>query len=105
MTFKLCYVHEFYLEHGVDYDRGVLKANELKYAQRAAQIVTRPLRAFDTSAPMPPSERFKFCDQLCNQVPCNDLNCILFHFICYELTRTHSNHALISADKVEDDHL
>jgi hypothetical protein len=104
MTFKLCYVHEFYYEHGVDYLRGKLKANELKYATRAAQIVTRPLRAFDTSAPMNPSERFKFCDQLCNQVNSN-LNCILFHFICYESSRTHSHRAVISADKVEDDHI
>ena len=81
MTFKLCYIHEFYYEHGVDYLRGKEKTNELNYAMRAAQIVTRPLRAFDTSAPMPPSERFKFCDQLCNQVPCNDLNCIFLFYL------------------------
>ena len=81
MNFKLCYIHEFYYEHRVDYLRGKEKTNELKYAMRAAQIVARPLRAFDTSAPMPPSERFKFCDQLCNQVPCNGLNSIFLFYL------------------------
>ena len=75
----------------------MLKANELKYATRAAQIAARSLRAIDTSACMPLSERFKYCDHLCNQVLCNDLESIVpFHLNhrAHTLTTNHRAHTL-----------